>query len=403
MLISLRSHLIAGTAAIVGASAVALPPVAQQLPTMPMTSVAPVALAAFDNPVEQLLGTVQMAQNYLFATYFNGSDQITPGAGEANWPSAGFEQTGGDYLNYLLYKEISLGYYNNVGVLPQSTYDAQPVVRQVAINEYNYINATLTGAIGAVGAIAGGVWNFPAAVFDAFQLAVQGNVAQAITVLSDAIFSPINTAVEAVAAASTYVAESIAVKAAAVAAALPQILINYAGWATGSLNVLGQKALGIVNTVFTSLGTGNWQGAWNAVVDGLLGPSGLPGAALNLLIGAGIQTGPILTEADIPANFVPSYRTASQSAAWTIAEALATPAPPAAAAKSAAASRVADDTGPAVAEISEPAADAAVSAPVVALPAAETTAGDAGDSGSAPKPVKSHRTAKRAAKADADS
>lgn len=116
MLISLRSQFIAGTAAVLGAGSVAVVGVQQQLPALPMPSVS-VALSAFHNPIEQLLGVIEVGQDYIFGTYYNGIDAPTPGAGEANWPFAGFDQTGGDLLNYLLANEASLGFYNNVGLL----------------------------------------------------------------------------------------------------------------------------------------------------------------------------------------------------------------------------------------------------------------------------------------------
>ena len=60
MQISLRSHVIAGTAAVVGAGAIALNPVmgAQlSLPSINVPSVSKVALAGLDSPLSELLST----------------------------------------------------------------------------------------------------------------------------------------------------------------------------------------------------------------------------------------------------------------------------------------------------------------------------------------------------------
>ena len=60
MQISLRSHLIAGTAAVVGASAIAMTPVmgAQlSLPAINVPTVAKVTLAGLDSPISELLGS----------------------------------------------------------------------------------------------------------------------------------------------------------------------------------------------------------------------------------------------------------------------------------------------------------------------------------------------------------
>ena len=87
------------------------------------------------------------------------------------------------------------------------------------------------------------------------------------------------------------------------------------------------------------------RGAWNAVVEGLLGPSGIPGTLVNLTVGAGV--GATL------ADFVPSIRTEVQAGVKAIAGALATPVASSAAAVEA----------PAAAAVeAAPAADEAVAA-----------------------------------------
>ena len=86
MQISLRSHLIAGTAAVVGASAIALTPVmgAQlSLPAINVPTVAKVTLAGFDSPISELLGSVILGGQLLFSTE---TDVIT----RANWGPTAF-------------------------------------------------------------------------------------------------------------------------------------------------------------------------------------------------------------------------------------------------------------------------------------------------------------------------
>lgn len=71
MQISLRSHLIAGTAAVVGASAIAMTPVmgAQlSLPAINVPTVAKVTLAGLDSPISELLGSVILGGQLLFNT-----------------------------------------------------------------------------------------------------------------------------------------------------------------------------------------------------------------------------------------------------------------------------------------------------------------------------------------------
>jgi branched-subunit amino acid ABC-type transport system permease component len=72
--ISLRSHLIAGTAAVVGASAIAMTPVmgAQlSLPAINVPTVAKVTLAGLDSPISELLGSVILGGQLLFNTQEN--------------------------------------------------------------------------------------------------------------------------------------------------------------------------------------------------------------------------------------------------------------------------------------------------------------------------------------------
>lgn len=388
MQISLRSHLIAGFSAALSAGVIATIPVSQvtlQIPTLAMPSAAQLDLVAFANPFEQLIATAQQGQTYVFADFYNGGDAPVPGAGEANWPYAGFDQTGGDFLNYALYNEASLGYYSTVGLLPQVTIDNQPIATQLNLNWWSYINNVLTGVTGAATAVSAGVWNFPSAVITAAQLAIGGDVSGALTVLSDAIITPITSAATALIGAGTYVVNNVVAKVAAVIAALPQLATTFAGAAVGGAALTAEKSVEITSAVVTNLSTLNVEGAWNAAVEGLLGPSGLPGLSLNLTVGAGVQTGPITVPTDIAANFVPSARTAVQAAQWTIASALSTSAAPVAAVPQAARSVT-------------PRAVAARGKAATQTSAADTESAGAAESTDTAKPTAPQRV-KRAAKA----
>jgi hypothetical protein len=405
LLISLRSQLVAGTAAVIGAGSVAVAGVHQPLPALPASPT--VALAAFNNPIEQLLGTLELGQNYLLGTYFNGGDAPTPGAGEANWPFAGFGQTGGDFLNFALYNEITLGNYSSVGLLPQLTNQANPIIRQLTTNLYTYINAALSGTIAAVSDLSAGVWNYPAAAVDALELALNGQISEAITVLTDAVVTPIVDAGQALFDTAAFVVTDFLAKTVAVLEVIPVNLAMFAGAAFGSAAVLADRSVQIATAWVDSLAAGDWEGAWNVAVNGLLGPSGLPGTALNLTIGAGVQTGPIINpETDIAENFVPSFRTATQATIWNTQNALTATAPPTAAVQPAAAEpEVPEAKTVAVPRVETAAPGSAGSDAVVpASPASEAVdsaiAGQtAGQTGGDPKPVRSHRAGKRAAKA----
>jgi len=394
VLSTFRTPPAAGAVAVIGAAAVITAPLdtaARLRAALAVPSSAQVAMTAWQNPIVALLDSGEMAENYVFGGYYNGGDAPTPGAGEANWPSAGFDQAGGDVLNYLLTQKPELGNYFYVGFVENFAAEAYlPAVQQQLINVADYVSVVLSGLNLGARELATGVWDLPSAVTDAIQLVVQGQFAEALTVIGDAVILPIAAAGESVIAAATYVLNNVVVRAGAVIAALPQILTTFAGWAVGSASILVQQTAAIITGVVSSLSALNVEDAWNIAVDGLLGPSGVPGTLLNLITGAGEQTGPIINPAtDIPANFVPSFRTSLQAAQWTVRGALqAEPATEV----------LPRQEAPAAAVVSEiPAGESESPAPVEAADTAGTASGspDAG----APAPAIREGT-RRAAVAD---
>jgi len=372
--ISLRSHLIAGTAAVVGAGAIAINPVmgAQlSLPSINVPAAAQVALAAFDSPLAQLFATLDLANDYLL-------DSASNPLVAANWPYAGFGTTFGvPPANYPLLpaalNSAELGGYSSVGVVSQFIDDALPIISQLGYNGLNYLNITGNALFTSGAVLTQSVWT-------AVGQLLMGNIPGALAAISTAI----STAGSALLAAGGYVLNSVIAKASAVintvVGSAGQVLTVAAAQAAV---VIAATSAVVTNTV-TALSLGNIEGAWNYAVDGLLGPSGIPGTLLNLSIGAGIQTGAIVTPdaAGIAAVFVPSTRTVLQALGNAIVTDLQVSPAAAAAAPSAAAARSAAATE--------------------AAPAAEAAAGDssAAATGSAPaeKPA-AHRAARKAAKA----
>jgi len=395
---TLRTHLIAGAAVVATAGAMTLAPVAAQQQAIHIPTVMPVSLAAFDNPFNAIIATATMAQNYVFGAYYNGGDVPTPGAGAANWTDAGFDQTGGDLLNSLLYTQTSLGFYTFVGTNAQGIWDNSPVTDQLGINVSDYVNVGLDGVAGAATAISTGVWNFPSAVVDAVQLALGGDFGAAISALGAAILNPITAAGESLLAAGSYVLANVINRAGAALAVLPQILTTYAAAAAGGAELLAVKQAEITQAVLSNLASLNVEGAWNAAVEGLLGPTGTPGLALNLSIGAGVQTGPIESEADIPANFVPSLRTAAQAGVWSLQNALSTAPvlPTAAIERPTTARKAAAVAAVSAVRSAAPAAQAGESAPAAQAGESASPAAQAGESASAPKADRQARGARAA-------
>jgi hypothetical protein len=246
-----------------------------------------------------------------------------------------------------------LGNYFYVGFLDNFTAEAYlPAVQQWQLNAEDYTSVFLSGLNRAARDLVEGKW------------------AEAAKTVLDA---------------TTYVLTNFGARATALVAALPQMLTTFAGSAIGGAQILVQKTVEIVTQVVASLGNGDVEGAWNAAVNGTLGPSGIPGTLLNLTTGAGVQTGPIVNPAtDIPDNFVPSFRTAFQAAQWTARGALQTePAAAAAAAAPAPEQRATPTPAAAVADddLSTAAADSGSSADTADSADAVPASGGAADPG----------------------
>ena len=323
MHITLRSQLIAGTAAVVGATAIAVTPVTVDhlnLPSLPVPTVAQLTLAGFNNPISNLLATAGVATNYLFNATSNFSDA-------ASWPDSGFSL--GTLLPAAL-TQYELGGFNAVGLLPQINNDAFPVFQRLTNNGAAYINATTNALTSAGYALSEGVWTATGQV-----LSLQ--LAQALSTLGAAV----NTAGTTLLAAGTYVLTNVVRNLSAALPFIPSYVQMQAGAFIAGANLVTNQAIGIVTTAVSQLGSANYQGAWNTVVDGLTAPSGLLGTLLNTTIGAGVQTGAIANPGQLAANFVPSDRLVIQAAVKGIAGALTLsgtpPAPPPAAARRAAA------------------------------------------------------------------
>jgi hypothetical protein len=351
MQISLRSQLVAGTAAIVGASAIAMTPVmgAQlSLPSVQVPSAAAVTLTGLDSPISELLATLQLGNQYLLDTTQSVTNPIS-------WPFSDF----GDGIPLLPGALVTpeLGGYSSVGLLPQIIDDALPIISQLGYNGSDYLNVTGSALFGAGIGLSEAVWNAAGAVLTL-------DFGGAINDLLDGI----NTAGTLLLGAGVYVLSNVVAKAEAVINSLVGGLPTLLGVGLAQAGVVFNKIVEVVTDTFSAT---TFEGGWNAAIDGIFGPSGVPGTILNLSIGAGVQTGPITTPdaAGIAAVFVPSTRTVVQGLVKEIAADLTvTPAPVAAAPAAAKAARSASSVRSA----------AAVAAPAAAeAPAAEAPAGEA--------------------------
>ena len=384
MHLSLRSHLTAGTAAVVAVGAIAVTPAPATPPTLPSINV---ALAALSSPLAQLFATADLADNYVF-------DPVSNPANAAGWPYANFGTTFGTPAstppNFPLLPaalaDSSLGGYSSVGLISQFIDDALPIINQLGYNGLDYINVTGNAVFFAGETLTQAVWT-------AAGEALRGDFASALTTIADATSSAGTALLET----GTYVFQSVVTHASAVVGTLVGSLPTLLGASVLQAQVVAASVGSVLTNTVAALDGGDIEGAWNAVVDGLLGPSGIPGALLNLSIGAGVQTGPIVTPdaAGIEAVFVPSTRTLVQTFVKEIRADLQTsPVSPAAAraARSAAADR------PAAVQVAPPVEATAADSPAADSPAADRPAADTGSAGASDAPAEKRATQRAARK-----
>lgn len=324
MQISLRSHLIAGTAAVVGASAIAMTPVmgAQlSLPSISTPTMAKVALAGLDSPISELLGSVILGGQLLL----NAGPENA--ANPADWGPTAFPFSGGGLITAGLVAEGLYfggpGVDNGVGLLPQIIDDALPIIRQLGINGSDYLNVAVAGLSAAGVALSEGVWN---AAGQLLTLDIPGALATLAASISAAGALALGT--------GAYVLSNVVNRAQAVLEVVLGSLPLLIEATVAQISVVVARTVQVVTDTFAAT---TFEEGWNAAIDGIFGATGIPGTILNVTIGAGQMTGPIVGPPPLP--FVPSVRTVVRGAVVGISGALATqlPPPPVAAAPAAAA------------------------------------------------------------------
>lgn len=313
MQISIRSQLIAGTAAVVGASAIAMTPVTQAnlaLPDLQLPSAAHVSLAGFDSPLSELLGTVSNFNQWMLS-----ADNTTAGYTDLG----GLVSAGGVTIAKAGYQ------FNAVGLLPQVINDRLPIITQLGYNGAASLESTMN-AVTTMALIASeAVWNLPGAFVTATQQALSGDIPGAIATLQNAIVTPFVDAASVALASGSYMLDNAVARGTALLDAVPALVNLVVQGSVGQAQVLAGSFSAVVQNVITGITNGNVEETWNAAVDGFLGKNGIPGTILNLTVGAGVQVD--------AATVVPSVRGMIQAAVHGVADALsqtgsAPPVPP---------------------------------------------------------------------------
>ncbi len=320
---SLRAHLAAGTAAL-GVTAIVITPIArpdfvsaaQRVPS----SIASVALSGFDSPLTEALNSAILATSYLLNPI---SPNISPTSNY--WVYSGIGQVVQAALdNNVAFDPVTnaLNTFHTLGVLPQIGADGLPIVTQLVTNASGYLTNIVGNVLYDGTILSEAVGNLPGALVAATQQVIAGNIAGALSTLRTAVIDPILAVGQNIFSVGATIAGQLLTHVTNLVNAIPGLVQLAAVHIAGTLKLLGQEVVHIASDTVTALSAGNAEGAWNAAVGGLFGPSGLPGLIFNETIGAGVQTGPVSSPSDIAANFVPSIRSFLQTSVKTIASAI---------------------------------------------------------------------------------
>lgn len=273
MQLSLRSQLTAGLAAF-GVTTLALTPVAQPdlLPSPERVSAA-VQLSAFANPVTALLDTISFTSEDLFYP------AQLPGFDDLVWP-ASFYNAAQDFV-------YAPGYF---GLVPDAVNQLSFGALSAVVNNLSgYIDAGIYGTTAALGGVAASVFNIPFAVIAAAQLALAGDIEAALAELQSQIIVPLEQGITAGLQGIGYIFDNVINNAQTIITdTVPRLVAGLIEQAVGAGTYLINNVVQTATTIVTSLAGLDIEGAWNAAVNGLLGPDGLLGAAEQLTVGIGI-------------------------------------------------------------------------------------------------------------------
>ncbi|AKK29002.1 hypothetical protein [Mycobacterium sp. EPa45] len=262
------------------------------LPDLHLPSANQVALAGFDSPLSELLLSLGAANKYTFDV----AAPLLPLPAPWSTPAAN-------------------------GLLPQIIKDHLPIVSQLGLNGSDYLFQTGKGLGTSALVLSEGFWN---AAGQALSLDIPGAI--------NTVVAAISAAGQEALATGQYVLTGVVTRAAAVATALAALTPQISTAVVNQGLVVAGRFVKIFQDAAAALSTANpIENTWNVVVDGLFGPTGLPGTLTALTIGPGVPA-----PAPISA-FVPSVRTVISTVVKDVQTALGTtnPAPPPAAAKTA--------------------------------------------------------------------
>jgi hypothetical protein len=270
----------AGAFAVVGTTAIAIAPTAQQslaLEQLKPLHTAAVEMTAFANPFNAILGSLDLVNNDLFN---------------------GFETYPGDIPQ---------------GLFPQLLDDPLPVAREFGDNLSYYLGnaiaALVTGPTSSANVFVTAVWTLPSQLGEAFTELISGDFQGALETLADTFIAPIPYIIDGFVNAISVPVVNVFQHAVNLLTAIPGIAVGGINTLVDGTALVGGLALGVVTDIVSNLFALDFEGAWNAGVNGLLGPGGVAGLVEQLTLGPG-YTDP---ESDTFFNSIRGWATEAQN------------------------------------------------------------------------------------------
>ncbi len=282
-MISVRSHLLAGTVAMVTATAVTATGMTANgidLPSARISAAASVTMAAYASPLLEIYDTIQNANTWMFSIATNPPLPIPP--------------------------PMPFDYY---GLVPDWLGAGFPILTQYALNASDYVNQTINYGFqdfppqtpfnpdlnypGALRLLTWAVDALPANVGYAANQLFSGNLVGVLTTAKFAIVNPIQAALYQTLNSGMYVVGGVLARAAAVISAVADWVPEAIRHAADDVTVVLNAAFDVMANVAYGIQTGNPETVWNSLVVGLLGTSpnpaspSIPDALINQTIGPG--------------------------------------------------------------------------------------------------------------------
>lgn len=278
MQITLRSHMIAGVAAL-GATAIAITPIIQPdlLPSV-QRAAASIELSSFDSPVTAISQVVEDINTNILSNAVFGA----PWTNDPAFP--------------LLY----------LGIIPDFLDLPLPALTTFGTNLSGYGWAGVRGVGDLSAKVLQAAWNTPLAVIDAAQKLFQGDTQGAVDVLKADILLPLQLGINSLLNSGDYILSNVVENIGIVAAGILPAVQNLVGTTLSGAAYIGAGAIKTVQDSVDALTQGDYETAWNIAVEGFLGREGTFGSLEKLTLGPGIIVG---------GGAIPSYRTVVNSIA----------------------------------------------------------------------------------------